>query len=738
MPGHHVDERSLCSCGKEKCRNPGKHPRFDQDTLRHGHKDATTDEELIREWWGQWPMANVIVATGAVSGIVALDVDVKPIGPDGRKTIGEWEAEHGQLPTTLRGTTPSHGWRIVYRHPGERIRSTRIGDGVEVKADGGSFVAPPSRNVRGCYKWQDPDAELAELPDWLDAMLIRNDPGRDDRNREQTVNWGVRMHTPAATIARLRDLGCDPQPKPNGEAEAHCPVPGHSGGSGDVHPSLVVYTDGGVYCRAGCPPKDVLAALWPDDKPSGFGLHDIGNGQRLVAEHGRDFRYVEEVEGKPRWFAWDGRRWDPDGEMAVTQWAKKLALTMKEEARVKAQSDNEADQALAKAMARNAVRATSVAGYRAMMTAASSEPGVAARPTVFDAHEDILVCPNGVIEVTDDDRVVFREHRRDDMASRMTRAAYQADADAPLWLEFLERAFPDAGLRRYVQKLLGYSLLGGNPERLFLIGKGAGTNGKGTLAETVLHVLGDYGGPFNLTMFRAKSEAGPRADILDALPKRFLVCNESSPRWKLHGDVIKKLTGGDTETQRYGHRNVMHARTPAFTPWVFTNPYPTVVDADPALWARLRLVPFGQHVDLPVRFRQRMWGTEAAGILRWLVDGLRMYLRERLGDEPPAVVNATMELLENLNHLDAFLAEATVRDEDAWETTATLYEVYSQYCDRDKVDRDLWYSRQAFGQALTDRGYPATEPRRVGDRSEDRKARGHAGIRVLGQGRVVS
>ena len=40
-----------------------------------GFHDATTDELLIRAWWEKWPTANVGIATGQISGIVALDAD---------------------------------------------------------------------------------------------------------------------------------------------------------------------------------------------------------------------------------------------------------------------------------------------------------------------------------------------------------------------------------------------------------------------------------------------------------------------------------------------------------------------------------------------------------------------------------------------------------------------------------------------------------------------------------------
>lgn len=63
----------VCSCWQGSgCEHPGKHPHTD-----HGFKDATKDTDVIRQWWTQWPDANIGIATGAVSGIVIVDIDPK-------------------------------------------------------------------------------------------------------------------------------------------------------------------------------------------------------------------------------------------------------------------------------------------------------------------------------------------------------------------------------------------------------------------------------------------------------------------------------------------------------------------------------------------------------------------------------------------------------------------------------------------------------------------------------------
>ena len=86
----HVPAGGGCSCGNPGCEHVGKHPR-----TQHGLLDATTDEATIRQWWTDWPDANIGFATGAASGIVVLDIDPRH---GGDKTLAGWERQHGLLP----------------------------------------------------------------------------------------------------------------------------------------------------------------------------------------------------------------------------------------------------------------------------------------------------------------------------------------------------------------------------------------------------------------------------------------------------------------------------------------------------------------------------------------------------------------------------------------------------------------------------------------------------------------
>src|SRR5689334_1889561 len=60
---------------------PGlKKPVISKDDGGHGFYDATTDMQLIEDWWRRYPGANIGIRTGAPSGLLIIDVDPRHDG----------------------------------------------------------------------------------------------------------------------------------------------------------------------------------------------------------------------------------------------------------------------------------------------------------------------------------------------------------------------------------------------------------------------------------------------------------------------------------------------------------------------------------------------------------------------------------------------------------------------------------------------------------------------------------
>jgi putative DNA primase/helicase len=146
FPCHSVQD-GRCTCGRDCGKDAGKHPR-----VKGGFKVATTDGRQIEAWWRKWPDANIGIATGSVSGFMVIDID----GPNGLATLQALIAHHGALPRTAIVKT-ARGWHLYFKLPAsDRTVPCSAIDGLDVRADGGYVVAPPSRHASGhIYRWCD-------------------------------------------------------------------------------------------------------------------------------------------------------------------------------------------------------------------------------------------------------------------------------------------------------------------------------------------------------------------------------------------------------------------------------------------------------------------------------------------------------------------------------------------------------------------------------------------------------
>lgn len=178
----------------------------------------TTDE--IGDWFRRWPDAGVGIVTGAVSNLVVLDIDPRHEGDD---SLAALEREHGRLPNTVEAITGGGGRHIYFTYPGGALRNrTALAPGMDIRADGGLVIAPPSLHASGRrYEWEvshHPDeTALARMPAWLLRMargetLGAGHPVSYWRDLvEKGVNEGERNATIASLTGHLLWHGVDRQ-----------------------------------------------------------------------------------------------------------------------------------------------------------------------------------------------------------------------------------------------------------------------------------------------------------------------------------------------------------------------------------------------------------------------------------------------------------------------------------------------------------------------------------------------
>jgi Bifunctional DNA primase/polymerase, N-terminal len=152
--------------------------------VAHGFHDATTDLACIRQWWHQWPEANIGVPTGEASRLVVLDIDPRHGGHASFRhlqcMLDHHAADLSQPPIDLLHTCRSRsgggglhlffGWSpSPFLHSTTRLAGE---EGLDLRGEGGHIVVAPSRLLGGgIYRFL-PLRPVQPFPEALIHLLV--------------------------------------------------------------------------------------------------------------------------------------------------------------------------------------------------------------------------------------------------------------------------------------------------------------------------------------------------------------------------------------------------------------------------------------------------------------------------------------------------------------------------------------------------------------------------------------
>ncbi len=640
-----------------------------------------TPEEL-RSW--TWPGVGVV--TGPLSGVLVLDAD----GPEGEAEL----KKHGH-PVTPMARSQGGGLHLYFKHPEHHVGTgIRVAPGLDVKAAGGFVVAPPSVGPSGRpYAWivSPEDADLAEPPEWLMALLERERPKGPAGPVGERIPEGRRNKDLASIAGTMRRRGM-------GEAEIlaalqvtneqRCQPPLEAEEVAKIAASLARYEPAGnavhisVNGHGSTPP------------PRGHNLTDLGNCGRLIAHHGEDLRFCFPWA---RWLVWDGRRWAVDSSGEVHRRAKRTVKEIYREA-----GGATGDEAR-KALAKHAMRSEAENRIQAMISLAKSE--VPVMPEELDRAPWLLNVSNGTLELRTGE---LRDHRRDDLMTKLVPVDYDPDAEAPAWAAVLERTIPSEPVREFFKKLCGRAFSGDVSEHVLPVLYGTGANGKSTVLNALLEAAGEYGMQAAPDLLIAKRGNHP-TEVADLFGMRFVASIEVEDGRRLAESLVKTLTGGDRVRARRMRQDFWEF-APTHKVFMAVNHKPQVKGNDTAIWRRIRLIPFTETIPpaeqdkkLPEKLR-----AELPGILRWVVEGCLEWRREGL-KAPEEVRQATGQYRSEMDVIGAFLKDECEISPARKEPFTTLYGRYEAWCAEGGERAE---TRRQFNARLKERG--GFEARRSG------------------------
>lgn len=419
---------------------------------------------------------------------------------------------------------------------------------------------------------------------------------------------------------------------------------------------------------------------------------DTGNAGRFARMHAGAVRYCYQWKS---WLYFDGRRWIKDESGEIEKRAKETVREMYAEA------NGRADDASRKLLVKWALKSESASGIAAMTRLAQSEPGIPVMVDEFDRDQWLFNVANGTIELKTG---TLREHRPEDLLTKLAPAPYDAEATCPTFEAFLNVVMAgNANLIGFLQRAVGYSLSASIREQVIFIPHGFGKNGKSTFIEAIEKTMGDYALSTPPETLMVRFGDGPTEDVARLCGARFVSAVESEDGRRLAESRIKQLTGGDKVSARFLYGHFFDFR-PTFKIWYATNHLPTVRGQDEAIWRRIMKIPF--NVTIPEKEREQDYFTkrlapELPGILAWAVAGCLRWQAEGLNG-PDEVRQATDEYRHEQDIVAAFIADRCLLDEHRREAPGRLYKAFADWC-HEQGDKHVM-TNTAFGRRLTEKG----------------------------------
>ena len=425
-----------------------------------------------------------------------------------------------------------------------------------------------------------------------------------------------------------------------------------------------------------------------------FSLTDLGNAERFAARHAHHLRYCRLWK---KWLFWDETHWAAD---TTGEAERMVAETVRHLLAVASEMTNEKEQQRMVSFAR---RCESAVRLSALLAVARTQTPLVASADSFDADPWLLNTRTGLLDLRTDS---FGPHEPEKLITRLAPVDYDPLATCPNWERFLQRVLAGrTELIRYVQKAVGYSLTGETGEQCLFLLYGQGANGKSTFLSTIMGILDSYARQLPMDSLLARQNPAIPNDIAALRGVRFVSAVEADDGARLAESLIKQMTGQDKISARF-MRGEWFEFVPQFKLWLATNHKPRIHGCDEAIWRRVRLIPF--TVTIPAAERDRNLAAqlraEWPGILRWAVEGCRLWQQEGL-DAPPDVVAATDEYRSEMDILADFLAQRCVTNPLCSVPVADTYRAYEAWCVA-TADRPI--SKRTFTARMREHGLQTT------------------------------
>ena len=260
------------------------------------------------------------------------------------------------------------------------------------------------------------------------------------------------------------------------------------------------------------------------------------------------------------------------------------------------------------------------------------------------------------------------------------------DKGMDLWLDTLDKTFcGDTELIGYVQEVVGLAAIGKVFVEALIIAFGDGRNGKSTFFNTILRVLGSYGGSLSADTLTVGCKRNTKWEVTELKGRRLVIAAELEEGQRLSTSILKQITSTD-EIQGEKKFKDPAKFIPSHTCVLYTNHLPKVGASDAGTWRRLIVIPFTAKFEDSgdtKNYADYLITEAGPAVLSWIIEGAERVIDKQYHlTRPQCVQDAIDEYRRDNDWLNIYLTERCERDASARVKAADLYDDYKSYCER--------------------------------------------------------
>lgn len=440
-------------------------------------------------------------------------------------------------------------------------------------------------------------------------------------------------------------------------------------------------------------------------------LTETGNAIRLKDNYGDLMCYNESLG----WCIWNGSIWQTNSKSNATMMVMLMNDRMMDDAITTLQVTEAPPDGTPKTKWPDAYKramnyvawANASRGYNNISHTLSAAQAIMQIEDVnaFDADPWSLNTPAGIVNLQTKE---ITRHHSGSMCTMITDVSPDWDLPKPRYEAFLNHITGgDKDFQTYLQELAGMCLVGKVYEEGVIMVYGTGGNGKSTLFNTWLDVVGDYGIVIRNELLTGNRQGFEVAGRSQLRGKRMVICSELEESQLMSDATLKQMTSRDEISANVKYHEPV-SFTPVHTLILHTNHLPRLQSVDGGTQRRIAIAPFMARVNPEDKISDLaglLVEEEGPAILAWMIDGAeKFYLNHMILSKPKVVQNATDDYIQSEDKIARFIKEQCIKEEGKEINSANLFREFRNWLQENGLK---WYGgTPAFRRDMEARGFP--------------------------------